>query len=182
MGLLLLGGQLMSIGFLAELFIAYHAPDSRGYSISRTHRRRHDDIDRLVGDHHLATPMNDTAADPDAAAPPQRLPAADRRQHGHDARAHPGGRLGRYGRPRRESAQQDPRRVGAEAAGACSRKGVSGEALKHELAATRRAMAAAGARCGARSSAPTTAAAGVRSARWSKTTCASRALPTPSTR
>ena len=34
LGLLLLGGQLMSIGFLAELFIAYHAPESRGYSIS----------------------------------------------------------------------------------------------------------------------------------------------------
>ncbi len=34
LGLLLLGGQLMSIGFLAELFIAYHAPDTRGYSIS----------------------------------------------------------------------------------------------------------------------------------------------------
>ena len=33
-GLLLLGGQLMSIGFLAELFIAYHAPDTHGYSIS----------------------------------------------------------------------------------------------------------------------------------------------------
>ena len=43
MGLLLLGGQLMSIGFLAELFIAYHAPDTpTAYSISdRTapHRR-----------------------------------------------------------------------------------------------------------------------------------------------
>jgi len=34
MGLMLLGGQLMSIGFLAELFIAYHTPDLRGYSIS----------------------------------------------------------------------------------------------------------------------------------------------------
>ncbi len=34
MGLLLLGGQLMSIGFLAELFIAYHSPDTHGYSIS----------------------------------------------------------------------------------------------------------------------------------------------------
>lgn len=34
MGLLLLGGQLMSIGFLAELFIAYHGSDARGYSIS----------------------------------------------------------------------------------------------------------------------------------------------------
>lgn len=33
-GLLLLGGQLMSIGFLAELFIAYHVPATRGYSIS----------------------------------------------------------------------------------------------------------------------------------------------------
>jgi len=34
LGLLLLGGQLMSIGFLAELFIAYHVPDTQGYSIS----------------------------------------------------------------------------------------------------------------------------------------------------
>jgi glycosyltransferase involved in cell wall biosynthesis len=34
LGLLLMGGQLMSIGFLAELFIAYHAPDVRGYSIA----------------------------------------------------------------------------------------------------------------------------------------------------
>jgi dolichol-phosphate mannosyltransferase len=33
-GLLLLGGQLMSIGFLAELFIAYHVPETQGYSIS----------------------------------------------------------------------------------------------------------------------------------------------------
>ena len=33
-GLLLLGGQLMSIGFLAELFIAYQAPEARHYSIS----------------------------------------------------------------------------------------------------------------------------------------------------
>jgi glycosyltransferase involved in cell wall biosynthesis len=34
LGLMLLGGQLMSIGFLAELFVAYQAPDRRGYSIS----------------------------------------------------------------------------------------------------------------------------------------------------
>jgi hypothetical protein len=34
LGLLLLGGQLMSIGFLAELFIAYHTSDSHSYSIS----------------------------------------------------------------------------------------------------------------------------------------------------
>jgi dolichol-phosphate mannosyltransferase len=34
MGLLLLGGQLMSIGFLAELFIAYHAEDIHGYSVA----------------------------------------------------------------------------------------------------------------------------------------------------
>jgi glycosyltransferase involved in cell wall biosynthesis len=33
LGLMLLGGQLMSIGFLAELFIAYHGSDARGYSI-----------------------------------------------------------------------------------------------------------------------------------------------------
>ena len=32
-GLMLLGSQLMSVGFLAELFIAYQAPDRRGYSI-----------------------------------------------------------------------------------------------------------------------------------------------------
>jgi dolichol-phosphate mannosyltransferase len=32
--LMLLGGQLMSMGFLAELFIAYHAPDFHAYSIS----------------------------------------------------------------------------------------------------------------------------------------------------
>ncbi len=35
-GLMLLGGQFMSIGFLAELIIAYHTPDVRGYSISET--------------------------------------------------------------------------------------------------------------------------------------------------
>lgn len=34
MGLLLLGGQLMSIGFLAELFIAYQASDVHGYSVA----------------------------------------------------------------------------------------------------------------------------------------------------
>ena len=32
--LLLLGGQFMSIGFLAELFIAYHDPDVQAYSIA----------------------------------------------------------------------------------------------------------------------------------------------------
>ncbi|MEE8453089.1 MAG: glycosyltransferase family 2 protein [Thermoguttaceae bacterium] len=32
--LLLLGGQFMSIGFVAELFIAYHDPDTKAYSIS----------------------------------------------------------------------------------------------------------------------------------------------------
>jgi dolichol-phosphate mannosyltransferase len=31
--LMLLGGQLMSLGFLAELFIAYHEPDLHSYSI-----------------------------------------------------------------------------------------------------------------------------------------------------
>lgn len=33
-GLLLLGGQLMSIGFLAELIIAYHQHDTRNYSVA----------------------------------------------------------------------------------------------------------------------------------------------------
>lgn len=33
--LLLLGAQFMSFGFLAELFIAYHSPDTRSYSISQ---------------------------------------------------------------------------------------------------------------------------------------------------
>ena len=33
--LLLLGGQLMSIGFVAELVIAYHDPDIKSYSISQ---------------------------------------------------------------------------------------------------------------------------------------------------
>jgi len=33
LGFMLLGGQLMSIGFLAELMIAYTAPQRRGYSI-----------------------------------------------------------------------------------------------------------------------------------------------------
>ena len=33
-GLLLMGGQFMSIGFLAELFIAYREPDQKPYSIS----------------------------------------------------------------------------------------------------------------------------------------------------
>lgn len=34
-GLLLMGGQLMSVGFLAELFIAYHDPDIKAYSIAQ---------------------------------------------------------------------------------------------------------------------------------------------------
>jgi dolichol-phosphate mannosyltransferase len=42
-GLLLLGGQLMSIGFLAELFIAYHVPHMGGYSISEQTPVRHSD-------------------------------------------------------------------------------------------------------------------------------------------
>ena len=37
LGLLLLGGQLMSMGFLAELFVAYHAPRSPGVFDLRTH-------------------------------------------------------------------------------------------------------------------------------------------------
>lgn len=33
-GLLILGAQFMSVGFLAELFVAYHDPETRAYSIS----------------------------------------------------------------------------------------------------------------------------------------------------
>ncbi len=40
-GLLLMGGQFMSIGFLAELFVAYHNPASRAYSVA----------ERIGGDH-----------------------------------------------------------------------------------------------------------------------------------
>ena len=42
--LLLLGGQLMSIGFLGELFIAYHDPDVKAYSISERTGRGADDV------------------------------------------------------------------------------------------------------------------------------------------
>ena len=45
LGLMLLGGQLMSIGFLAELFIAYHTPDLRSYSISERTSRKETSID-----------------------------------------------------------------------------------------------------------------------------------------
>ena len=45
LGLMLLGGQLMSIGFLAELFIAYHSPDLRSYSISERTSRKETSID-----------------------------------------------------------------------------------------------------------------------------------------
>ena len=45
LGLMLLGGQLMSVGFLAELFIAYHAPDRRSYSISERTSRKETSID-----------------------------------------------------------------------------------------------------------------------------------------
>jgi hypothetical protein len=46
LGLLLLGGQLMSTGFLAELLIAYHAPHRREYSIAeRTSAYEHSDRD-----------------------------------------------------------------------------------------------------------------------------------------
>jgi dolichol-phosphate mannosyltransferase len=42
LGLMLLGGQLMSIGFLAELLIAYHVPERHGYSISERTPREPD--------------------------------------------------------------------------------------------------------------------------------------------
>ncbi|MBN1588798.1 MAG: glycosyltransferase family 2 protein [Pirellulales bacterium] len=42
MGLLLLGGQLMSIGFLGELILAYHKHDIETYSISERTDRSHE--------------------------------------------------------------------------------------------------------------------------------------------
>ena len=60
---MLLGGQLMSIGFLAELFIAYHSPDLRSYSIcERTLAKRN--VDRLVREPPI---MNEIATDPNAS-------------------------------------------------------------------------------------------------------------------
>ena len=43
--LLLVGAQFMSIGFLAELFVAYHDPESKGYSISDRTFPVEDEID-----------------------------------------------------------------------------------------------------------------------------------------
>jgi glycosyltransferase involved in cell wall biosynthesis len=51
MGLLLLGGQLMSIGFLAELFIAYQSPDTRSYSISDRTTPSHSDSSHSDSSH-----------------------------------------------------------------------------------------------------------------------------------
>ena len=121
MGLMLLGGQLMSIGFLAELFIAYHAPDRRGYSISRTHAPAEENHERH-------------ARRFQCRASPERLLAADRLERRRDARPHPRRRLGRSGRrwkragwPRSPS-DLEQKRQSLEA------KGVSGEALQQELA------------------------------------------------
>ena len=64
LGLLLLGGQLMSIGFLAELFIAYHAPETRGYSISERTTPPVAHGSRPIGqDTASPTPMTDPAAE-----------------------------------------------------------------------------------------------------------------------
>ena len=90
LGLLLLGGQLMSIGFLAELFIAYHAPESRGYSISertaatatmndpatnsRNRCRRPACIATVAGETPAPQPIRN------CPAPLERVPAVDLRQ------------------------------------------------------------------------------------------------------
>ena len=68
MGLMLLGGQLMSIGFLAELFIAYHAPDRRGYSICERTPAKRTSMTR-----HATRRFQ-------CLAPPERLLAADPRE------------------------------------------------------------------------------------------------------
>ena len=49
--LLLLGGQLMSMGFLAELFIAYHSPHAKAYSVSERTEKEEDNTTRRHGEH-----------------------------------------------------------------------------------------------------------------------------------
>ncbi len=65
-GLMLLGGQFMSIGFLAELIIAYHTPDLRGYSIAG----------RTPAEHTPPGCPPALAADPAASASDPAAPAA----------------------------------------------------------------------------------------------------------
>ena len=48
--LLLLGGQFMSIGFVAELVIAYHDPDVKSYSISKETESTDQDANQEASD------------------------------------------------------------------------------------------------------------------------------------
>jgi len=61
--LLLLGGQLMSIGFLAELFIAYHDPDIKSYSIAQQTKPGAETPDDKPAE--AETPANEIPADED---------------------------------------------------------------------------------------------------------------------
>ena len=105
----------MSIGFLAELILAYHQRDIETYSIAeRTDRPKRTEAEADRGRREMT---NDQATDrlrpptpdpdnrqpthdhrarrPSSPAAPRRLCLADRRQRRGDARADPGGRRGR---------------------------------------------------------------------------------------
>jgi len=56
MGFLLLGGQLMSIGFIAELIIAYHRHETKTYSISARTGPADKDLPGPSSDSHPTTP------------------------------------------------------------------------------------------------------------------------------
>ena len=109
-GLLLLGGQLMSIGFLAELFIAYH--DAGPVTATRFPTARPRAARHAVRHHgprfHSITPMTDTAADPRARSAASVYLLADLRRHWGHAGPHPGRRFRRSDR-RRETGQASSR-------------------------------------------------------------------------
>ena len=108
LGALLLGGQFMSIGFLAELITAYQVRDADTYSIAeRTRRARGKDHDapherrrRLLGRS-------------SAGASTWLLIAVGHRRH---AGPDPGGQLGRPDGARRPAASRGPQRLAAAAA------------------------------------------------------------------
>jgi len=67
-GLLLMGGQLMLIGLLAELFIAYHDPEIKAYSISEHTQPAQPNSKAAEPDTKAAEP-DSKAAKPDAESP-----------------------------------------------------------------------------------------------------------------
>ena len=91
MGLLLLGGQLMSIGFLGELILAYHKHDIQTYSIAeRTDapKSRPPPIPPRKTHEHACRRSP-------SPIPSRRVRVADHAECRRDARPHHGGRRGR---------------------------------------------------------------------------------------